>query len=156
MTTDCFETQSEMQAVVLAVCLFALGAAAQDYTTINLNPFTNVQVCVPFNVAIQPGPSYAVQIAADQAVKNAFQATVGSGGVLSLQTNGAFTTTQPIQCIVSLPAAQLAGVTVLAPQTQVLLRNGFNPSKLTAAVAGSSTLLANGIAAASGSLSASG
>ncbi|KAL0048937.1 hypothetical protein WJX82_002776 [Trebouxia sp. C0006] len=83
-------------------------------------------------------------------------ATVGSGGVLSLQTNGAFTTTQPIQCIISLPAAQLAGVTVLAPQTQVLLRNGFSPSKLTAAVAGSSTLLANGLAAASGSLSASG
>jgi len=149
LTTDCFDTQSKMQAVALAVCLFALGAAAQDYTTINLNPFTNVQVCVPFNVAIQPGPSYAVQIAADQAVKNAFQATVGSGGVLLLQTNGAFTTTQPIQCIISLPAAQLAGVTVL-------LRNGFSPSKLTAAVAGSSTLLANGVAAASGSLSASG
>lgn len=145
-----------MRAVALTVCLFILRAAAQDYTTINLNPFTNVQVCVPFNVAIQPGPSYAVQIAADQAVKNAFQATVGSGGVLALQTNAAFTTTQPIQCIVSLPAAQLSGVTVLAPQTQVLLRNGFNSSKLTAAVAGSSTLLANGTAAAAGSLSATG
>lgn len=140
----------------LAWSLLALGASAQDYTTINLQPFTDVQVCVPFNVAIQPGPSYAVQIAAEQAVKDVFQAAVANGGVLQLQTSGGFTTSQPIQVIVSLPASQLAGVTVTAPQTQVLLRNGFTPSKLTAAVAGSSTLLADGLAAASGSLSASG
>ena len=145
-----------MRVLALTVCLLASGAAAQDYTTINLNSFTNVEVCVPFNVAIQPGPTYAVQIAAEQAVKNAFQATVGSGGVLSLQTTGAFTTTQPIQCIISLPASKLAGVTITAPATQVLLRNGFTSSKFTAAVAGGSTLLADGVAAAAGSLTASG
>ena len=151
--------QSIMRAVAAVVCLFALNVAAQSeaqYTTINLDPFSNVEVCVPFNVAIQPGPDYAVQIAAEQAVKDAFKATIGSGGVLQLQTQGAFTTTQPIQCIVSLPASMLTGVTVTAPSTQVLLRNGFKPSSLSAAVAGSSTLLADGVAAAAGTLAASG
>lgn len=145
-----------MQKVAIFVCLFALSAAAQDYFTINLTTFSNVEVCVPFNVAIQPGPTYAVQIAGDQAVKDAFKATVGSGGVLQLQTQGAFTTTQPIQCIVSLPASKLTGVTVTAPSTQVLLRNGFKPSSLNAVVAGGSTLMADGVAAAAGTLSASG
>ena len=148
--------QREMQAVALTACLLVLGVAAQEYSTINLQPFSDIQVCVPFNVAVQPGPTYAVQIAAEAAVKNAFKATVGAGGVLSLQTVGGFTTTQPIQCIVSLPKDKLSKITVLAPSTQVLLRNGFTPRNLTAAVAGSSTLLANSIAAAAGSLSASG
>ena len=148
--------QNIMRAAAAIICLFALSTAAQDYTTTNLSPFSSVQVCTPFNVAIQPGPEYAVQIAGDEAVKNAFKATVGSGGVLQLQTQGAFTTTQPIQCIVSLPASKLTGVTVTAPSTQVLVRNGFKPSSLNAAVAGSSTLLADGVAAAAGTLSASG
>lgn len=148
--------QSIMQAVAAIACLFALSAAAQEYKTINLNAFSNVEVCVPFNVAIQPGPDYAVQIAGEQAVRDAFKATVGSDGVLRLQTQGAFTTTQPIQCIVSLPASNLTGVTVRAPSTAVLLRDGFKPSSLNAAVAGSSTLLASGVAAAAGTLAASG
>lgn len=148
--------QSIMRASAVIVCVFALSVAAQDYTTTNLSPFSSVQVCVPFNVAIQPGPTYAVQIAADQAVKDAFKPSVGSGGVLQLQTQGAFTTTRPIQCIISLPATKLTGVTITAPSTQVLLRNGFKPSDLNAAVAGSSTLLADGVAAAAGTLSATG
>lgn len=148
--------QSIMRAVAAIVCVCALSAAAQQYTTINLDAFSNVQVCVPFNVAIQPGPDYAVQIAGEQAVKDAFKATVGGDGVLQLQTQGAFTTTQPIQCIVSLPASNLTGVTVTAPSTAVLLRDGFKPSSLNAAVAGSSTLLASGVAAAAGTLAASG
>ena len=148
--------QSIMRAVAAFVCLFALNVAAQQYSTINLGAFSKVEVCVPFNVAIQPGPDYAVQIAAEQAVKDAFKATIGSDGVLQLETRGAFMTTQPIQCIVSLPASKLTGVTVTAPSTQVLLRNGFKPSSLDAAVAGSSTLLADGVAAAAGTLAASG
>ena len=148
--------QSIMRASAAILCLFALSVAAQDYTTMNLSPFSSVQVCVPFNVAVQPGNDYAVQIAADQGVKDAFKPTVGSGGVLQLQTQGAFTTTQPIQCIVSLPATKLTGVTITAPSTQVLLRNGFKPSSLNAAVAGGSTLLADGVAAAAGTLSATG
>ena len=148
--------QSVMRALAAIACLFALNVAAQDYTTINLNAFSNVEVCVPFNVAIQPGPDYAVQIAGEQAVKDAFKATVGGDGTLQLQTMGAFTTTQPIECIVSLPAAKLTGVTVTAPSTRVLLRDGFKPSSLNAAVAGSSTLVASGVAAAAGTLAASG
>lgn len=150
--------KSIMRAVAAVACLFALSAAAQQqqYSTINLGAFSNVQVCVPFNVAIQPGPDYAVQIAGEQAVKDAFKATVGGDGVLQLQTQGAFTTTQPIQCIISLPASNLTGVTVTAPSTAVLLRDGFKPSSLNAAVAGSSTLLASGVAAAAGTLAASG
>ena len=148
--------QAFVRAVAAIACLFALHVAAQDYTTTNLDAFSKVEVCVPFNVAIQPGPGYAVQIAGEQAVKDAFKATVGANGVLQLQTLGAFTTTQPIQCIVSLPDTKLTGVTVTAPSTQVLLRDGFKPSSLNAAVAGSSTLLASGVAAAAGTLAASG
>lgn len=137
------------------LCALACNAAAQDYTTINLDPFTQISVCTPFNVAIQPGPDYAVQIAAEAAVKKVLEASV-SGGVLSLQTNGAFTTSQPIQCIISLPAAKLASVSVIAPSTEVLLRNGFNLGTLTATVGGASSLLADSINAAAAALTATG
>lgn len=137
------------------LCALACNAAAQDYTTINLDPFTQISVCTPFNVAIQPGPDYAVQIAAEAAVKKVLEASV-SGGVLSLQTNGAFTTSQPIQCIISLPAAELASVSVVAPSTEVLLRNGFRLGKLTATVGGQSSLLAASINAAAAALTATG
>ena len=144
---------------VLAVsgllCMLACNAAAQDYTTINLGRFTSVSVCTPFNVAIQPGPGYAVQIAAEAAVRNALKATVSSG-VLSLQTSGAFATSQPIQCIVSLPEAEQSGISIIAPNTEVLLRNGFTPAKLTAAVSGNSSLLADSINAAAAALTATG
>lgn len=139
----------------LVLSLLACNAAAQDYTTINLGEFNQISVCTPFNVVVQPGPGYALQIAAEAAVRNALKASV-SGGTLSLQTTGAFATSQPIQCIVSLPAAQLAGISIIAPNTVVLLRNGFTPKKLTAAVAGNSSLLADSINAAAAALTATG
>ena len=140
-------------AVILG--LLACGVTAQNFQTINLEPFSSLSVCTPFNIAVQPGPGYALQIAADESVRNALRATVASN-VLSLQTVGAFTTSQPIQAIVSLPAANLAGVSVIAPQTAVLLRNGFTPKQLTAAVSGNSSLLAESINAAATALTATG
>lgn len=139
----------------VVLSLLACNAAAQDYTTTNLDPFTQISVCTPFNVVVQPGPGYALQIAAEASVKNALRATV-AGGTLSLQTSGAFSTSQPIQCIVSLPAAQLAEISIIAPNTVVLLRNGFTPKKLTASVAGNSSLLADSINAAAVALTATG
>jgi hypothetical protein len=75
-----------------------------------LPEFSTINLCVPFTVAISPGPTYALQVEAD-AVANAIQGSV-RGGALSLETTGSgfMSSSSPIQVTVLLPADKLAQV----------------------------------------------
>jgi hypothetical protein len=71
------------------------------------------QVCVPYNVLIEAGSGYSISLDAEQGVKNALRAGVVAG-VLRLQSQGDFSTRQPIKLTVTLPANQLQSVQVHA------------------------------------------
>jgi hypothetical protein len=63
-----------------------------------LEPFVEVDLCLPVNVLIQPNAdrNYTVTITAEPSVLNATSAQVANG-VLTLGTNGSFATNRPIQ-----------------------------------------------------------
>ena len=94
-----------------ALCLLTLailGCSAQAPTeTRQLPAFTRVQLCVPFTVAIQPGAGHELRLEAERAVQDAVRAEV-SGGLLTLSSQGDYSSAQPIKCTLTLPADQLA------------------------------------------------
>ena len=94
-----------------ALCLLTLailGCSAQAPTeTRQLPAFTRVQLCVPFTVAIQPGAGHELRLEAERAVQDAVRADV-SGGLLTLSSQGDYSSAQPIKCTLTLPADQLA------------------------------------------------
>ena len=102
--------------LALAACagaqlLQAAAPAAELQSSVQqLQPFTNITSCVPFNVLIQPNASdsntYTLTAAAEPAVLSSLNATV-SNGTLFLQTSGNFSTQRPIQVALTLPAGQL-------------------------------------------------
>lgn len=66
-----------------------------------LDPFTGIQVCLPYNVVIAPSPgNYSLTIEASLDVLAALSATV-TDDTLQLETDGDFVTDQPIKLTVS-------------------------------------------------------
>lgn len=134
-----------MLSIALALLLLTASIKAASVTR-SLASFTGVQVCVPFNVVIQPGTGHSVVIDGDQAVLNAIQTTISSG-VLQLTTSGTgFQTSQPIQLGVNAPAAALTSVTSTGA-AGVLVSDGFKVPALTLQNQGAGTLRAQGLTA---------
>lgn len=79
-------------------------------TTRDLDSFTAIRSCVPFNVLVSPGPddvTYALIIDAEPEVAAVVSAAVNDG-VLALSTTGGFNTTRAMKVTVVMPNDSLA------------------------------------------------
>lgn len=133
-----------MRPLAIFLCtavLAALGQAQPQPTT--LPPFTHVEACVPFSVKLAPGPRHSVQLEAERAVQEAFNATVSSG-TLKLTTTAPFRSTQPIRLTLTLPAKQSLASKGVA---DVVVAQGFLPAQLALSTAGGGRLLVEGVTA---------
>lgn len=95
---------------VVALSCFFLGSQAQEIDTggannpeeslsvsIDVDPFTSVQVCTPFNILVAPSSgNYSLEATADPSVLAALSAAVFNG-TLQIETQGTFSTNQTIQ-----------------------------------------------------------
>ena len=110
--------------VAALLLLAALAAPARGQQTKQLGAFTAVSVCAPINVLIQPGNNYSLSLQADSAVEAAItsQSSV-SGNTLNVLT-GPFTTSNPIQVAVTLPANQLAAINNYGGLSSVYVQPG--------------------------------
>ena len=88
-----------MRALAFAVLALVSVVGAVDKT---LPAFTSVQVCTPFNVLIAPSTKsaqYSLSVVGDAAVLPAVSSAV-KDGVLTLQSNGSFSTQDPVKVTV--------------------------------------------------------
>lgn len=109
-------------AAMLAGLMLLLVAPVIRASERSLSPFDIVHLCVPFNVQIQPGNDYSLNIEGDGVLDSAITADV-TDRVLSLGTN-AFSTSNPIKVTVSLPAGELKGVTQSGLQASAFVASG--------------------------------
>ncbi|KAL6782561.1 hypothetical protein ACKKBG_A07280 [Auxenochlorella protothecoides x Auxenochlorella symbiontica] len=108
---------------IAQACLSPASAAWQG-----LPAFGAVQLCVPYNVQVRPGTTYALSVEGDQSVASAITTGV-TGNVLAVGSNG-FTSSQPIQVVITLPRDKLVGVYQNGLQAAAYVAPGFNGGAL--------------------------
>lgn len=135
-----------MRPLAIFLCTAVLAALGQAQPQpITLPFFTRVEACVPFSVKLAPGPRHSVQLEAERAVQEAFNATVSSG-TLKLTTTAPFRSTQPIRLTLTLPAKQLQSLASKGV-ADVVVAQGFSPAQLALSTAGGGRLLVEGVTA---------
>ncbi|KAK9865682.1 hypothetical protein WJX84_000242 [Apatococcus fuscideae] len=93
---------------------------------IQLEPFTGVQICLPYNVLIAPSDgNYSISMEASLDVLAGLTAKV-TDGTLQLETDADFVTDQPIKLTVFVPSDRLQSILVTSPLSQVTLAPGFH------------------------------
>lgn len=113
-------------AALLLSCMVACAAIPGACARVHqLEAFTAVTSCVPYNVQIVPGPRYTVAVDADADVEAALTADI-SDSVLYLGS-GAFNTSNPIMVNVTLPATALAGVRQGGGLASIFVAPGAKP-----------------------------
>lgn len=113
-------------AALLLSCMVACAAIPAARARVHqVQPFTTVTSCVPYNVQIIPGPRYTVAVDADADVEGALTANV-TDKVLYLGS-GAFNTSNPIVVNVTLPATALAGVVQGGGLASIFVAPGAKP-----------------------------
>ncbi|KAK9832261.1 hypothetical protein WJX74_004765 [Apatococcus lobatus] len=96
-----------------------------------LDPFTGIQICLPYNVLIAPSAgNHSLTIASSLDVLAALSATV-TDDILQLETDDDFITDQPIKLTVFVPNGELQSVLVTSPLSQVTLAPGFRLPSMT-------------------------
>ncbi|KAL4856366.1 hypothetical protein ACK3TF_003170 [Chlorella vulgaris] len=146
-----------------AFCLLFLLAAASaqelaplEVAETQLEPFIEVDACLPINVLIQPNASadagYMVTLEAEADALDAFNFTVADS-VLRLESAGNLTTNRPIKITVSMPSNALQAVNHQGTGAEVFVSAGFDvPSFVASTSFGAGRLYVDGMMAQNASL----
>eukprot|EP00884_Botryococcus_braunii_P022190 jgi/Botrbrau1/8655/Bobra.0087s0009.1 len=96
-----------------------------------VDPFTAIEACLPFNIAIAPGrpDNYTIVAVGESPVLDSINFSV-SNGTLQLSTDGDFNTTGSVELAVFLPADQLEALTV-SSVGEVTILPGFSAPSFT-------------------------
>lgn len=126
----------------------AAGAGGAAREVRRLQPFSRVQIKVPFNVLVAPSPHFQLTLEAEPDVRAAVVAAV-SNGSLSLGTAAPFSSTRPIRVTVGLPADQLRVLNLAGSSFTVIVLPGFAVTSLAVSNAGTSRLAVQNVTATS-------
>ncbi|EFN53910.1 hypothetical protein CHLNCDRAFT_136105 [Chlorella variabilis] len=154
-------------AAVLA-CLLAAASAQQaaqqaaplQAQQVPLEPFVEVDICLPVSVLIKPDAAanagYSIALEAEQAVLSALSYNV-TDSVLLLGSTADFVTSRPIKVTVTMPAGALQAVNHQGTGAEVFVAPGFTlPSFVASTSFGAGRLFVDGMVAQNATLLLSG
>lgn len=130
--------------VVFAWFGFAIGQITLNTTY--LSYFNAIAVCAPVNVLVNESTdgSYSISVKADAAASDALiiQQQGGSGIVgLTVESQGDFSSSRPIEITLSLPPGQFNYAELDHTNSDLVINNTANASKIEVVNAGDGTVL---------------
>ncbi|KAI3431393.1 hypothetical protein D9Q98_004447 [Chlorella vulgaris] len=149
-----------LSAAFCLLCLLAAASAQElaplEVAETQLQPFIEVDACLPINVLIQPNASadagYMVTLEAEADALDAFNFTVADS-VLRLESAGNLTTNRPIKITVSMPSNALQAINHQGTGAEVFVSAGFDvPSFVASTSFGAGRLYVDGMMAQNASL----